>query len=150
MDYTVNGILQARILECIAFPSPGVFPTQGSNPGFLHYRWILYELSLKGSPRILEWVAYSSSSRSSQPRSQTGVSFITGRFFTNWALREDTIAQEAIVGKAITKGKKMHKGKMVVWGCLTNSWEKKRSERKRIKGKIYPSKCRVPKNNKGR
>ena len=33
-------------------------PTQGSNPGLLHYRQILYQLSHKGSPRILEWVAY--------------------------------------------------------------------------------------------
>ena len=36
----------------------GIFPTQGSNPALLHYRWILYQLSHKGSPRILEWVAY--------------------------------------------------------------------------------------------
>ena len=35
----------------------GIFPTQGSNPGLLHCRWILYQLSHKGSPRILEWVA---------------------------------------------------------------------------------------------
>ena len=34
------------------------FLTQGSNPGLSHYRWILYQLSHKGSPRILEWVAY--------------------------------------------------------------------------------------------
>ena len=33
----------------------GIFPTQGSNPGFSHCRWILYQLSHKGSPRILEW-----------------------------------------------------------------------------------------------
>ena len=32
----------------------GIFPTQGSNPGLSHYRWILYQLSHKGSPRILE------------------------------------------------------------------------------------------------
>ena len=36
----------------------GIFPTQGSNPGFLHCRWILYGLSHQGSPRILEWLAY--------------------------------------------------------------------------------------------
>ena len=34
----------------------GIFPTQGSNPGLLHFRQILYLLSHKGSPRILEWV----------------------------------------------------------------------------------------------
>ena len=27
----------------------GIFPTQGSNPGLLHYRWILYQLSYQGS-----------------------------------------------------------------------------------------------------
>ena len=36
----------------------GIFPTQGSNPGLLHCWWILYHLSHKGSPRILEGVAY--------------------------------------------------------------------------------------------
>ena len=35
----------------------GIFPTQGSNPGLLHCRRILYQLSHQGSPRILEWVA---------------------------------------------------------------------------------------------
>ena len=49
MDYTVNGILQARILEWIAFPF---------------------------------------SRGSSQPRDQTQVSHIAGRFFTNWATKE--------------------------------------------------------------
>ena len=42
--------------------------------------------------------------------------------------------------------KKMQKDKMLVWGCLTNSWEKKRSERKGRKGKIYLFEFRVPKN----
>ena len=28
----------------------GIFPTQGSNPGLPHCRWILYQLSRKGSP----------------------------------------------------------------------------------------------------
>ena len=39
------------------------------------------------------------------------------------------------------------KDKMVVWGGLTKSWEKKRSKQRR-KGKIYPIECRVPKNSK--
>ena len=30
-------------------PLEGIFPTQGSNPGFLHCRWILCQLSHKGS-----------------------------------------------------------------------------------------------------
>ena len=56
----------------------GIFPTQGSNPGLPHCRQILYQLSHLGSPRILEWVAYPFSSRSSQPRNQTGISCIAG------------------------------------------------------------------------
>ena len=36
----------------------GIFLTQGLNSGLLHCRQILYQLSHKGSPRILEWVAY--------------------------------------------------------------------------------------------
>ena len=39
--------------------------------------------------------------------------------------------------------KEMQKGKMVVWGSLTNSWEKKRSKRQRRKGKIYSSEGKV-------
>ena len=66
----------------------GIYPIQGSNPGLLHWRWILYQLSHKGSPRILEWVAYPFSSISSWPKNQTVVSCVVGRFFTNWAIRE--------------------------------------------------------------
>ena len=66
----------------------GIFPTQRSNPGLPHCRWILYQLSHQGSPRILEWVAYPFSSRSSQPTNQTGVSCIAGGFFTNLAIKE--------------------------------------------------------------
>ena len=51
VDYTVHGILQARILEWVAFSLlQGIFPTQGSNPGLPHCRWIVYQLSHKGSP----------------------------------------------------------------------------------------------------
>ena len=44
--------------------------------------------------------------------------------------------------------KEMSKSKMALWGGLTNSCEKKRSEKQRRKGKIYPFECRVPKNSK--
>ena len=40
----------------------------------------------------------------------------------------------------------MQKSKMAIWGGLTNSCEKKRRERQRRNGKIYPFECRVPKN----
>ena len=73
-----------------------IFTTQRSNPCFLHYRWILYQLSHKGSPRILEWVAYPFSSRSSWPRNWTRVSCIAEGFFTNWSMRvAQILVQEA-------------------------------------------------------
>ena len=59
----------------------GIFVTQGSNSGIPHCRQIPYQLSPKGSPRILEWVVYPFSSGSSQPRNQTRVSCIADRFF---------------------------------------------------------------------
>ena len=37
----------------------GIFRTQGSNQHLLPCRWIPYHLSHQGSPRILEWAAYS-------------------------------------------------------------------------------------------
>ena len=66
----------------------GILPTQDSNPSLPHCRYILYQLSHKGNPRILEWVAYRFSSVSSWPRNQTGVSCTASQFFTNWAIRE--------------------------------------------------------------
>ena len=64
----------------------GIFPTQGLNPGLQHCTWILYQLNHKGSPRILEWVAYPFSSGSSWPSNWTRVSCIAGKFFTNCAM----------------------------------------------------------------
>ena len=66
----------------------GIFPTQGLNPGLLHRRQILYQLSHQGSPQILECIAYPFSSGSSQPGNRTRVSCIAGGFFTSWAIRE--------------------------------------------------------------
>ena len=121
MDCAVHGILQARILEWVAFPFTGssqpgdrtqvlpvqaeilpteppgkpkntvmgslsllqgIFLTQELNRDLLHCRQILYHFSHQESPRILEWVAYSFSSGSSQPRDQTRVSCTAGRFST--------------------------------------------------------------------
>ena len=58
----------------------GIFPTQGSNPGLLHCRQILYQLSHQGTPRILEWVAYPFSRESSRLRNRTRVSCTAGGF----------------------------------------------------------------------
>ena len=50
----------------------GNFPTHELNRGLLYCRWILYQLSHQGSPRILEWVAYLFSSGSSDPGIELG------------------------------------------------------------------------------
>ena len=65
-----------------------IFPIQGMNPGLPHCKWILYCLSHQGSPRVLEWVAYSFSRGSSWPRNWNRVSSIAGEFFTSWAIEE--------------------------------------------------------------
>ena len=92
MDYTVPGILQARILECSGkyYISllQGIVPTQGYEPRSPTLQTDSLPVEPQGSPRILEWVAYPFSSRFSWPRNWTGASCIAGRFFTSWATRE--------------------------------------------------------------
>ena len=51
---SVHWIFQARLLEWLPFPSPGVPPTQGSNPGLLRCRQALYHLSHQGSLLYLD------------------------------------------------------------------------------------------------
>ena len=66
----------------------GISPTQGSNPGLPCCRRIFYQLSHRGSPSILEWVAYPFFSRYSWPRNRIGVSCSAAGFCTTWAVRE--------------------------------------------------------------
>ena len=47
--------------------------------------------------RILEWVAFPFSRGSSQPRDQTRVSYIAGRIFINWAIREACRRRKKII-----------------------------------------------------
>ena len=87
----------------------GIFPIQGSNSGLLHCRQILYQLSHKGSPRILEWVAYPFYRGSSWSRNRTGVSCTAGRFFTSWSIWEALRSWSRVqnsngVGSKIPKG----------------------------------------------
>ena len=56
------------------------------------------------------------------------------------------IVQEAVT-KTIPKRKKCKKAKWLSEEVLQIA---KRSERQRIKGKIHPNECRVPKNSKER
>ena len=49
MDCIVLGILQPEVGSLSLLQ--GIFPTQESNQGLLHCRWILYQLSYQGSHR---------------------------------------------------------------------------------------------------
>ena len=59
------------------------------------------------------------------------------------------IGQEAEI-KTIPKKKKCKKAKWLSEEVLTNSCEKKRSERQTKEGKTFPFEYRVPKNSKER
>ena len=109
----------------------GIFPTQGFNPGLPHCRQILYQLSHKLSPRTLKWVAYPFSSGSSRPRNWTGVSCITGGFFTNWAIREAPVVTNLLAnagdirdtGSILGWGRSLgeRQGNPLQYLCLENS-----------------------------
>ena len=82
-----NSLGQSTGVGSISFLQ-GIFLTQGSKTGLPCCRRILYQLRHKGSPRILESVAYPFSSGSSWLRNRTAISRILGEFFTSWAIRE--------------------------------------------------------------
>ena len=110
----ICGILQARILEWIAFPfsrgssqprSPAL--QVDSLPAEPQGKPLIDESEVKVAQscptlcdpmdytvhgilqaRILEWIGFPFSRGSSQPRDRTQVSCIAGGFFTNWAIRE--------------------------------------------------------------
>ena len=88
MDYTVHGILQARVLEWVAFP----FSRGSSQPRdwtqVSHIANVFFIPEPQGKPKnsgvgslsLLQWIFLT--------QEWTGVSCIVGRFFTNWAIRE--------------------------------------------------------------
>ena len=113
MDYRVHGILQARILEWVAFPfsrgssqpraqtqvsctagrfftteSPGKPEVKVAQPCPTLCDPMDYTVHGILQARILEWVAFPFSRGSSPPRDRTQVSRIGGRRFNLWATRE--------------------------------------------------------------
>ena len=66
----------------------------------------------------------------------------------NYGMRFVTLYRRQ--GSRPSSWKRKAKSKMAVWGGLTNSCEKKKSEKQRRKRKIEASECRVPKNSKER
>ena len=65
-----------------------------------------------------------------------------------WTESHDTVQEAGI--KTIPKKKKCKKAKWLSEEALQIAEKKKRSQRQRRKGKIYPFECRVPKNRKER
>ena len=89
----------------------GSFQPRKLNLGLPHYRWILYQLTHKGSPRILEWVAYRFSMGSSRPRYRTRVSCIAGGFFTELLGKPHSSNRN---GKFVSTSPRQ----WTKWGCL--------------------------------
>ena len=89
----------------------GLFPAQGLNPSLPHCRRNLYQLSQKGSPRILEWIAYPFSSGSSQPRNRTRVS----------ALQADCLPIELNWEKGFVIAQQLKSLQIFLWLLLTTS-----------------------------
>ena len=65
-------------------PSPGDLPNLGIEPRSPALQEDSLPAEPPEKPRILEWITYPFSSRSSQPRNRTKVYCIAGGFFTNW------------------------------------------------------------------
>ena len=100
------------------FTSQGALP----NPSLSHWEQILYQLKHKGSPRILEGVAYPFSSASSWLRNRTGVSCTAGRFFTNWAIRHYI---RVIWLKYHSRDKLRNYGPQTKWAGKVKMWKVK-------------------------
>ena len=103
----------------------GIFPAQGSNPGFLLFRQILYQLRHKGSPRILECVAYPFSSGSSWPRIRP---WPRGLLHCRWILyqlsyqgspRKITMNKALLVEVMGLQLSYFKSQKMMLWKCWT-------------------------------
>ena len=67
-----------------------------------------------------------------------------------WMEVRDIVRETGIKANPMEKEMQKKKNKMADRGGLTNSYENKRGEKQRRKGKIKASECRVPKNSKKR
>ena len=93
-------------IDCSPWNSPGqntgvgsfsflhrIFPTQGSNPGFLHCRRILYQLSHKGSPVFRRILYELSQSRYSLPGG-----YFTSQEFLDFDPRDHSLPGSSVLG----------------------------------------------------
>ena len=86
-------------------PPPGDLPNLGIKPRSPFCRQILYHLSHKGSPGILERVAYPFSRGSCPPRNGTRVSRIARGFSSSWATREALYAEYIMLNAGLNESK---------------------------------------------
>ena len=95
MNYTAHGILQARILEWVAFSSKGSSQPRDRTQVFHIAGGFFTSWGTKEAQEY--WSGYAFSSWSSWPRNRTNaeVSCIAGEFFTTWAYREALIIVSA-------------------------------------------------------
>ena len=100
MDYTVHGILQARILEWVAFPfSRGwtylSLPNPGIEPRSLILQADCLSPELPGKSQNTGVGSLSLLQQIFCTQDWTGVSCIVGWFFTNWAIREAHVSSKS-------------------------------------------------------
>ena len=81
IDYIVHGILQARILEWVAFPSAGVLPNPVIEPRSPALQVGSLPAEPQGKPKNTGVGSLSLLQGIFKPRNQTGVSCIAGGFF---------------------------------------------------------------------
>ena len=105
LDFTVHGILQARILEWVAFPFSRVSSQPRDRIQVSRIAVRFFTIWATGSPGILEWVPYPFSSKSSQPRNWLG----------SPALQADSLPTE-LSGKPIVVGVEALSFWAVLWG----------------------------------
>ena len=89
MDYTVHGILQARILEWVTFPSPEHLPNPGIEPRSPALQADSLPAEPQGKPKKTG-VGSLSLLQGIFPTQESNwvVSCIAGGFLTNWSIRE--------------------------------------------------------------
>ena len=91
----------------------GIFPTQGSNPGLLHYRQILYHLSHQGSPPLPTSSATSTNEKTAVSEKEKVQR--KSQYFVPWS----NLSLDKAMGFPV-----------VMYGC--ESWTIKKTEHRRI------------------
>ena len=112
MDSSVQGVLQARILEWVAFSLLlGIFPTQDLNRGLLHCRQILYQLSYQGSPWTIRRSNQSILKEITPEYSLEGLMLkLKLQYFGHLMRRTDSLEKTLMLGKIEAGGEEDDRG----------------------------------------